>query len=596
MRIPKLVGQGGLRDILIAVTIVALVALSWSLVAGGGSNEPGPLLKHYLYILAYSYIILVLPPVSSGRRLASAISIVAGLGLAVFLAADLTTMRFFDSPFLELYRYLPVTAGNASMAALAGYAASYVPVAVWLLATAAVFVGMGLSRCLRDRGRARLTILALLPLFYAAASLATASSGPSDPRIAALIDEPRAPLRHFGRSDRSGHFTLAAAPRAQPRTIIFVIMESTGASTPASDGKRLLSQSIAEESGADRWIDFENAVTNSNATDISVPSLLTGSGAHEPIAKIEALPFVSQYAAARGYRTAFITSSTMQWAGFDAFFDDAQMDEIITAENSRLPFVNDLAVDDHFVYRTAAEAIEKADGKLFLTLYPQALHWPFQTDSTFGVPSHIKDRRGRAAYIAERGFRLLFDSLRKAGRLDDTLIIIAGDHGEFDYASTLKMPRMRMDTFDEGILSPIFLIKAPASLSARDFGTLTGNSGKLVANLDIAPTLADLLGGQLKEGLAYNGHSLLREIPDTRVTYSTSTNEWRHWTKAAIAVARGRDRMTCDKADLCRLSTAAGSKLTAGRAATPDDEFFRLALSNPVLRQALGQVYRDYYQ
>ena len=59
---------------------------------------------------------------------------------------------------------------------------------------------------------------------------------------------------------------------------------------------------------------------------------------------------------------------------------------------------------------------------------------------------------------------------------------------------------------------------------------------------------------------------------------------------------RGRDRMTCDKTDLCRLSTATGSKLTAGRAATPDDEFFRLALSNPVLRQALGQVYRDYYQ
>jgi arylsulfatase A-like enzyme len=185
--------------------------------------------------------------------------------------------------------------------------------------------------------------------------------------------------------------------------------------------------------------------------------------------------------------------------------------------------------------------------------------------------------------------------LRKSGRLDDALIVVTGDHGEFDYASTLRMPRMRLNTFDDGILSPIFLVKAPARMAAEDFATLSANSARLVANVDIAPTLADMLGGRLARGLEYEGHSLLKPVPTNRVAYATSTNEWRHWTKSAIAVSRGNQRMTCDEARLCRLQTARDAGSSGGRPATPDDELFRIAAANPVLRQALGQIYRDHY-
>ncbi|HEY6817588.1 MAG TPA: sulfatase-like hydrolase/transferase [Croceibacterium sp.] len=593
---PMLVQRAGLRDVVVAVLVSGLVACAWLLVSEGGLGDLGPVRRYYVYILAYGYLILLLPPPFAGKRMASAISISLGLLVSAFLAADLTALRFFDTPFLKLYPYLPVTAGNASLADVVGYAVSYVPLGVWLLAVATTFLGMGASRLLPDPTRARVVSVLLLPLFYAGTALAAVASEQADPRIAALMAEPAPPLKRLASADRSGNFTLAGNSRTEPRTIVLVIMESTGASTPSSDGQRLLSRQIVDQSGTGRWVAFRNAVTNSNATDISVPSLLTGSGANESIGKIHRLPFVSQYAATRGYRTAFITSSTMRWAGFEPFFADASMDRIVTAADSGLPFINDLAVDDHFAYQAAAKAVEEADGKLFLTLYPQSLHWPFQTDSAFGIPAQIQDRRARATWIAETGLRLLFETLRKTGRLDDALIVVAGDHGEFDYASTLRMPRMRMDTFEDGILSPIFLVKAPSGMSAADYAALAANSDKLVANLDIAPTFADMLGAKLAGGLSFAGYSLLDAIPDDRIAYATSTNEWRHWTKAAIAVARGRERMTCNNADLCRLNTADGARLTFTRKAGPQDELFRLASSDPVLRQALGQIYRGHYQ
>lgn len=595
MQISGFFGRDGLRDALVAVLIAAIVAFPWLLVSEGGLGEPEPLLKYYGYILGYSFIILLLPPVFRGNRVTAGLSLLAGLVVAIFLTADLTTLRFFDSPFLKLYPYLPVTARNASFEALAGYAVSYVPFNVWLLAFTTVLLGLSASRFLHSRARARVTIILLMAVFFLATSLSADASDRPDARISALMEEPQEPLERLAGSDRSGNFTVAGSARAEPGTIILVIMESTGAGTPSSSGRGLLSRDIIEESRSGRWVTFQNAVTNSNATDISVPSLLTGSGAHEPVEKVHALPFVSQYAASRGYRTAFITSSTMRWAGFDSFFADARLDEVRTAENSGLPFINDLAVDDHFVYQSAAEAIGKADGKLFLTLYPQSLHLPFQTSSAFEIPAHVQNRRARATYIAEAGFRLLFDALRKADRLDDAFIVVTGDHGEFDYNATLRMSKTRLDSFEGGILSPIFLVKAPVGMSSRDFTALAANSGKLVANLDIAPTFADLLGGKLNKGLSYDGFSLFDDVTDDRVTYSTSTNQWRHWPKSVIAVSRGRERMICDKTNLCRLHTAANTQLIFKRQAKPDDQLFHLAARNPALRQALGQIYRGYY-
>lgn len=584
------------RDAAIVAGIVALIACAWLSVTETNVADPGQLRKYYVHILAYSYLVLLLPPILAGRRMASILSALAAVLLTIAFAADLTAVRFFDAAFLNLYPYLPVKADNATPAAVLGYAASYVPGGVWLLAVLTIAVGLGAARWLRNRQQARLMVAVALPLCYLALTAVAFVSHRPDPQLAGLMAEPRQPLQKLTRTDRSGSFSMTRAPLAEPETIILVVMESTGADAPASNGQALLSESIIAASRAGNWVNFPNAVTSSNATDISVPSLLTGAGADETIGKIGALPFLWQYAAARGYQTGFVTSSTMNWAGFDDFLSGGRLDRMVSSSDSGLPFVNDLAVDDHFVYQTAAQTIRDTPGKLFLTLYPQALHWPFQTQSAFAVPASITGRREQAAYIAEAGLAMMFDTLRATDRLDDALIVIVGDHGEFDFTAKLRAQRGRIATFEEGILSPIFLIKAPATMPARESGVLAANAQSLVANVDIAPTMADLLGGTLTHGQAYTGFSLLRPVPADRVVYSASTNQWRHWTKSAIAVSRGKERLTCDSVMLCRMHRSDKGQLVAMRPAGPGDGLFDLAAGNPILREGLAQIYRDYYR
>jgi hypothetical protein len=514
----------------------------------------------------------------------------------VFLVADLTALRFFDTPFVKLYPFLPVTAGTASLQDLTGTAASYVPATIWLLAACTIGLALAVANVgRRHRDGARIALLAMIPLLYGATSLSASRFTASDPAIAALMSTPQVPAKRLAASDHAANFRLAGAPRALPGTIVLVLMESTGAAVPSSDGRMLLTERIMRESGATGWVGFRNAVTNSNATDISLPTLLTGSGAHEPFAKMQAMPFVWRLAAARGYKTAFITAASTNFAGFDRFLGGARFDQLATANTAGLRFVNDLGGDDYFAYQTAAKAIRNADGRLFMVLYVYALHAPFQTRSVYPIPASIEGRRARAAYIAESGFATLFQALRDSHRLDDALIVAAGDHGEFDN-STRAWPRSRIGTFDGGILSQAFFMKMPASLPESDRRTLEANAGRLVANLDVPPTIAELLGVRLDRGLSYSGRSLLHEVPADRIAYSTATNEWRAWPRTAIAVSRGSERMTCDIANLCRLSEADGLDLRFIRKAGPNDALFRLALANPTLRQALGQIYQAHYR
>lgn len=588
---PKLAREG-----VIAASILAVLTLAWLLVSRSGFGSVPALIDNALHICAYAYLILLLPPILGKNGAVSVIAILAGLLVTILLIADLTSLRFFGSPFLTVYPYLPVTASNASIGSVAAYVTSYVPIGVALLALAAVSIGVGSASLVQKRDKARLIILIALPVLYLASLVPTATFAQPDAVIGELMSEPAKAQVVLTKSDRSGSLAPASAEGESPETIIVVVMESTGAAKKSSSEDMLLRDRIIRDSRADGWVSFSNAVTTSNATDIAVPSLLSGGGSHEPTRKVLALPLLWQLADARGYHTGFITSSTIRWARFDDFLSGSEADEFWTAANSELPFVNDLAVDDHYTYSKAAGILQEADGPLFLALYPQALHWPFQTDSQFEIPEEIQERRSRATFIAESGFRLLFDALRATGRMDDALIVIVGDHGEFDYDAKLRMPEMRLDTFEDGILSPMYLVKAPESVADAQKKALQENSGRLVASHDVAPTLADVLNVELANGLSYDGHSLFEEIPSDRAVYSIATNEWRHWFKSTLAVSRGSQRMICDEKRLCRLFSANGVQLTLDRDAETDDELFEAAMSEDIPRAALSQIFRNYYR
>lgn len=444
-----------LPSALAALIVLTIVAISWVALFSGTTVDA--LERSYLNIAIYSYGIMLLPSLATGGKAATAAAIAGGVLLIVLLGIDLTTLRFFDASFMRVLPYLPVNQTNWSPESLIAYVMSYVPIFVCAIAVVTVVAAFGVSLVTRNVTQSRMTIVAFALVAYATSAASGMIDHNVDPRIAKLMAEPPLAVNHsLASSGPASPLTLRDGEGLQPDTVIVIVMESTGALLRSSDGRSTLSDKIVADSGTSDWVRFDNAITVSNATDIAVPALLKGVGAHEPFAKLAAFPFPSQYADARGYRTAFVTSSTVQWAGFDDFLKHAGYDIMVTGDNSGLPFINDVAVDDAFAYRAASRIIDNAKGKLFLTLYPQSLHWPFQQHSAFDIPVEIQDRRSRATYVQEQGLRILFQALKQSQRLQDAAIVIVGDHGEFDYRGALRMSQMRLETFEGGILSPIF--------------------------------------------------------------------------------------------------------------------------------------------
>lgn len=516
------------------------------------------------------------------------------VALSLVVILDLGFLQFFKAPLWALYRDLPVGFTTLTPSAVLAYLTGYLTAGLIVTAVAAVGVIAVMARRAQATSfvwPAATVASSLILVVVGAATMAPkAATGALNPALMAPY-----PTRvALETSLRQHTAVLDRPPRFEPTTIILAIVESAGRDVPSSDGRTPLHERLVGLSGTQGWFRFGNAVTPSNATDVSIPAIVTGTGAHESAAKLQAMPFVSDLARLRGYRTAFITSSTLRWANFDSFFAGADFDIVKSAETFRLPFINDQTVDDAVAFRAAADLVARENGKLFLMLYSNSLHWPFQQTSVTPIPGGITDRRSRAAHIQESGFSALFDALRQSGRLDDALVIIVGDHGELAFRRGGPQPFTRLETFESGILSPLLLMRLPNNAPAEASQVLGANTTRLVSSIDIAPTLADLLGLRLADGLAYQGYSLLQQVPADRIAVATSIAEWRSWRRAALAMARGKERMTCRAEDLCHLSRDDGHELIRLRRAEPRDPLFAAAMEKPHLRAVLGKIHRDH--
>ncbi|WP_201401455.1 sulfatase-like hydrolase/transferase [Kaistia sp. 32K] len=525
--------------------------------------------------------------------------------LAVAVSIDLCCRRYLGAAPLTVWRQIPFASAGFSVPVLAStYLRAFLP-ADFVLATTVLFVATwalvsGLA------GSAGASFWAASALFSTALLVWTLleklRARPDLPQeaLAFLLHEPkisggaRSPDALYA-ADRSNGYSLDRSAPALPRTILLILNESAGHYLPSSEGDTSLAERILALSGRpDEWVAPGNVVTNSCCTEISFPSILTGAGAHESIETLHRLPFVFDLAKSRGYRTALLMSSVLKWLNLDRFFSAAPLDELYSAEMSGKPIINDLGIDDAFTVRRFEQMIEREDGPVFAVVFLNALHVPFQADSEFPLDAGLKDRRSRALAITERAHHRLFEALKRAGRYDDALIVSVGDHGELPGRQDLPRATIpRQENFSDWVLRPLFLLKPPRDLPAPMTEALHGNVDRLIANVDIAPTLAHLLGATLSGGLAYTGRSLFEPIPAERIAIATSANEWRPWHGAAVALARGRERLICDRYDF--LQYESGGPVDPEAASLGRKELLEAAMQVATVRQNIAHIYREYH-
>lgn len=330
-----------------------------------------------------------------------------------------------------------------------------------------------------------------------------------------------------------------------PATVVLFINESTPRQFPDSAGRRgELMRGIIRRAPAEAgpWIAFPKARTNASMTDISVPSLLTGVDPIEGADKLEAMPFVFDLARAAGYRTAFFTAQDYTVNGFHEFYSAARIGTYLTGDHLGLPKVNESGVDDMVVADRVARFFREArpGEPLFVVVNTNALHLPLQQTSEIPIPA-LPTREQRAAYVLEQYYRSVLGALEQTGRLAASLVIVTSDHGESDPLRPRSVARQR-DHYEEVTNIPFF-VHLPKGSPAELYARLRQNAAGNIANIDIAPTLADCFGFGPPEGLAYAGTSLFQQVPPDRLTDSVTTCEWRRWSFSAFGLARGEERL-----------------------------------------------------
>ena len=156
----------------------------------------------------------------------------------------------------------------------------------------------------------------------------------------------------------------------------------------------------------------------------------------------------------------------MQWYRFDKFYSNCKPDFYWNRDTDRLPAFNDLGIDD----RITADKLNKhfSDIKhkpFFGVLQFNATHFPYKVPEEFiRWDKKYIDKYDNSVLYQDFLLEKVFAGLLKSNLLKNTVVIMAGDHGEaFKEHNSIG----HIDTFNTETVSIPLIIYIPPGISYR---------------------------------------------------------------------------------------------------------------------------------
>jgi arylsulfatase A-like enzyme len=232
----------------------------------------------------------------------------------------------------------------------------------------------------------------------------------------------------------------------------------------------------------------------------------------------------------RGYRTGFMTSSDLSWAGWDAFlpsrgFADVRDDHALACSEE----VSSWGVEDRCLVDGLIEYIAREPGRPFFAMgWTQQTHHPYEPSP--GVPmldlldtrepapdAYDLDRYLNVLHETDRQLARLFEAVRRASLADDTVIVVVGDHGQaFGYPHDSYL--QGRTAYEEDVHVPL-LIWWPRRYRTETHAPIVGS------HVDIATTIADLTG--VPAAADWQGRSLLDPEHPPRAYFYVAQDEFK---------------------------------------------------------------------
>jgi len=199
-----------------------------------------------------------------------------------------------------------------------------------------------------------------------------------------------------------------------------------------------------------------------------------------------------------GYRTAFLTTSFLDYVGYDRFLRDRGFDDVLDWKGlGGGEALNSWGGTDDVLVDRTLEWIDRDRGRPFYAVaFTNQTHHPYdpapgqRTVDFFERGPRPADEYDLGRYLnalaeSDRQVGRLFAGLRARGLDRDTVVIVTGDHGEaFGDPHPTWGHGFRL--YDENVRVPL-MVWSPALLSqARRVSTVGGH-------VDLNPTILDLL-------------------------------------------------------------------------------------------------------
>ncbi len=311
-------------------------------------------------------------------------------------------------------------------------------------------------------------------------------------------------MSDFGDAPRQPHG--AFLPR--PKNVILVVLESTSTQYLGIYGSRYdTTPQLDSERG--HCLIFDNFYAHVGQTAISLIALTTSRYpnfryAHSPLSDRATVKSASDASIlrSRGYRTAFISASSLAFLDQGKFLETRGFDEIEDPATFGCPpifawGVRDSCMMDHLIDWVRQDSRHP----FFAVAWTIQTHAPYQLTPNKAVinfvdPDGSNDRASLNRYLnamreADAQIGRLFSTLRELGLADNTVVIITGDHGEA-FGDLHDSHFHGLNLFEEDVHVPL-IVWSPALFKEESHREVVGG------HLDIGPTILDLLGFDVPE-------------------------------------------------------------------------------------------------
>ena len=479
------------RSVIRAVTVVALVVCTWSVMNAGWLIRTGT------QILPSVLLSLFRDPISALGMVG--VNLIKMPKAAVVLLVPSVIAIAFVS--FVLARPLLPDYGRKRFGNRITISALFILVAV--LGRGAVAM-RGSSQTVSEELRYNCQLRAVTSIFSSGSGRQTETD----------FDNPKRQIPSFDQMEN----VLALKPNRLNHNIVIVVLEGIQYRyTSLADRQHNLTPYLT--SLAEQGVEFTNARSSVPHTNKALFALLTGRfpSASQDVA--EAVPVVKPYASIAtilkhklDFRTACFESANGSfecWPGlaYNLGFDKFWAREDLNDPNA---FVGYFAADEFSMLKPITEWIKADERPFCLVVMCSVTHDPYEVPKWFAAPAKEPVERYQQTISYTDKFLAALDAeLGKLGLADKTIFCVIGDHGEaFGEHGFFAHERIM---FEEVLRVP-WVIRAPSLVEPGVKVT------KPVSSIDLTPTLLSLLGFQT-QAAGFDGVDVLGSIPANRKVY-----------------------------------------------------------------------------